>query len=83
MGSACNTNGEKKNACRLLFGKPEEKTALGRPRRIWVDNVEMGLGEIECSGMGWIGLAQGRENGGHFEHCNEPLGSTKCLKILE
>jgi hypothetical protein len=33
MGGTCSTNGEKKNACRLLVGKPEEKSPLGRPRR--------------------------------------------------
>jgi hypothetical protein len=30
--------GEKRNACRLLVGKPEGKRPLGRPRRTWVDN---------------------------------------------
>jgi hypothetical protein len=25
--------GEKRNACRLLVGKPEEKRSVGRPRR--------------------------------------------------
>jgi hypothetical protein len=28
--------GEKRNACRLLVGKPEEKRLLGRPKRRWV-----------------------------------------------
>jgi hypothetical protein len=37
--------GEKRNDYRLLVGKPEGKSALGRPRRRWVD---------------WIGLAQDR-----------------------
>jgi hypothetical protein len=30
--------GEKRNAYRLLLGKPEGKRPLGRPRRRWVDN---------------------------------------------
>jgi hypothetical protein len=30
--------GEKRNAYRLLVGKPEGKRPLGRPRRRWVDN---------------------------------------------
>jgi hypothetical protein len=44
MGTACNTNGEKRNACRLLVGKLEGKKPLGRPRRRWVNNIKM---EIE------------------------------------
>jgi hypothetical protein len=38
--------GKTKNAYRLLVGKPEEKISLGRPRRRWVDNIEMNLREI-------------------------------------
>jgi hypothetical protein len=38
--------GEKKNAYRLLVGKPEGKRPLGRPRRRWVDNIRMDLGEV-------------------------------------
>jgi hypothetical protein len=39
MGGACTPMGEKRNACRLLVGKPEGKRPLGRPRRRWVDNI--------------------------------------------
>jgi hypothetical protein len=35
--------GEKRNAYRLLVGKPEGKRPLGRPRRKWVDNIRMDL----------------------------------------
>jgi hypothetical protein len=35
MGRACSTNGETRNACRILVGKPEAKRPLGRPRREW------------------------------------------------
>jgi hypothetical protein len=38
--------GKKRNACRILAGKPEGKRPLGRPRRRWVDNIEMDLREI-------------------------------------
>jgi hypothetical protein len=34
---------EKRNAYRLLVGKPEGKRPLGRPRRRWVDNIRTGL----------------------------------------
>jgi hypothetical protein len=32
MVRACSTNGEKRNAYRILVGKPEGKRPLGRPR---------------------------------------------------
>jgi hypothetical protein len=38
--------GEKTNAYRLLGGKPEGRRPLGRPRRRWVDNIKMDLGEM-------------------------------------
>jgi hypothetical protein len=37
---------EKRNAYRLLVGKPEGKRPLGRPRCKWVDNIGMDLGEV-------------------------------------
>jgi hypothetical protein len=37
---------EKRNAYRLLVGKPEGKRPLGRPRHRWVDNNRMDLGEV-------------------------------------
>jgi hypothetical protein len=37
---------EKRNAYRLLVEKPEGKRPLGRPRRRWVDNIRMDLGEV-------------------------------------
>jgi hypothetical protein len=52
--------GEKRNAYRLLVRKPEEKRPLERPRRRWVDNIRMDLGEVGWGGVGWIGLAQDR-----------------------
>jgi hypothetical protein len=38
--------GEMRNAYRLLLGKPEGKMPLERPRRRWVDNIKMDLGEV-------------------------------------
>jgi hypothetical protein len=56
MGGACRTNGEKRNAYRLLVEKPEGRRPLGRLRRRWVDLVEVGRGDAD-----WIGLAQDRD----------------------
>jgi hypothetical protein len=41
-------------------GKPEGKRPLGRPRRGWVENSKMDLGEIGWGGVDWIGVAQDR-----------------------
>jgi hypothetical protein len=38
--------GEKRNAYRIVVGKPEGKRPLGRPRRRWVDNIIMDLRKI-------------------------------------
>jgi hypothetical protein len=32
--------GKKRNAYRILVGKPEEKRPLGGPRRRWMDNIK-------------------------------------------
>jgi hypothetical protein len=50
--------GEKRNAYRLLVGKPEGKRPLGRPRCRRVNNIRMDLGEVGWSVVNWIGLAQ-------------------------
>jgi hypothetical protein len=42
---------KKINAYRILVGEPEGRRPLGRPRRRWVDNIEMYLRDI-----GWHGL---------------------------
>jgi hypothetical protein len=52
--------GEKRNAYRLLVGKPEGKRPLGRPRRRWVDNIRMDLREVGWGDVDWIDLAQDR-----------------------
>jgi hypothetical protein len=53
--------GEKRNVYRILVGKPEGKRPLGRPRRRWVNNIKIGLREIEWCGMDWIDLPQDRD----------------------
>jgi hypothetical protein len=34
---------EERGVHRVLMGKPEGKSALGRPRRRWEDNIKMDL----------------------------------------
>ncbi|PNF27019.1 hypothetical protein B7P43_G11925, partial [Cryptotermes secundus] len=53
--------GERRNAYKTLVGKSEGRRPLGRPRRRWMDNIKMDLREIEWNGMGWIDLAEDRD----------------------
>jgi hypothetical protein len=53
--------GKKRNAYRILVGKPQRKRPLGRPRRRGVNNIKMDLREIGRDGMDWIDLAQDRD----------------------
>jgi hypothetical protein len=48
---------EKRNAYRILVGKPEGRRPLGRPRHRWVDSTENDLRGIGWNGMDWIDLA--------------------------
>jgi hypothetical protein len=52
--------GEKRNAYRLLVGKLDGNRPLGRPRRRWVDNIRMDLGEVGWGDVDWISLAKDR-----------------------
>jgi hypothetical protein len=52
--------GEKRNAYRILVGKPEGKRPLGRRRRRWEDNIRMDVRDLGWGGMDWIDLAQDR-----------------------
>jgi hypothetical protein len=61
MGRICSKNGEKRNAYRILVGKPEGKRPLGRPRRRWVNNIEVALREVGWGGMDCIDLPQDRD----------------------
>jgi hypothetical protein len=51
---------ERWNGYRLLVGRSEGKRAAGRPRRRWVNNIKMDLGDREWVGMDWIYMAQDR-----------------------
>jgi hypothetical protein len=63
MGRACSTQGDKRNAYRILVGKPEGKRSLGRSRHRWEDSIKIDLREIGWGGIGWIDLSQERTGG--------------------
>jgi hypothetical protein len=52
--------GEERKVYKILVGKPEGKSSLGRPRRMREDGIRMDLREIGLGGVKWIRLAQDR-----------------------
>jgi hypothetical protein len=52
---------EGRDVYRILVGKSEGKSPLGRPRHRWEDNINMDVQEVGCGGMDWIELAQNRD----------------------
>jgi hypothetical protein len=55
--------GEERKLYKVLIGKPEEKSPLGRPRHWWEDGIRMALREIVLGDVDWIHLAQHRVAG--------------------
>jgi hypothetical protein len=53
--------GETSGVYMVLVGKPEGKTLLGRPRRIWEDNIKMDLQKWDgaCTGFIWLRIGGG------------------------
>ena len=53
--------GEGRGVHRVLVGKPEGKSQLGRPRHRWEDNIKMDLQKVGGSCGDWMELAQDRD----------------------
>jgi hypothetical protein len=98
MGGAYSPNGEKRNAYRLLVGKPEGRRPLGRLRRRWLDNIRMdfvgvGWGDVDCIGLQSTSphptstrsmtLAHDRDRDSSCEFGTELSGSIKCWETME
>jgi hypothetical protein len=56
-GGPCSTYGEEEERVQIIGGKAKGKRPLGRPRRRWVNNIRMDLGEVGlgCCGLDWSG----------------------------
>ena len=49
---------EGRSAFKILTGKPTGKRALGRPRRIWEDNIRVDLEEIGMNAGNWVEIGR-------------------------
>jgi hypothetical protein len=68
--------GEERKVYKVLVGKPEGKSPLGRSRRRWEDVIRLDLREIGLGGVDWIRLSQDRDRvAGCCECGDEPSGS--------
>jgi hypothetical protein len=61
IDGACSTNWEKRNIYKILVGKPDGKRSLERPRRRWVNNINIDRREIRWDGVNWIDMVQDRD----------------------
>jgi hypothetical protein len=52
---------EDRKVYKVLVGKPEGKSPLGRPRHKWEDGIRMDLRETSLGGVDWIRVAQDRD----------------------
>jgi hypothetical protein len=54
--------GEKRDAYRILVGRPEGRRPLDRPRYRWEDNIKMDVQEVErgaWTGFSWLRIGTG------------------------
>jgi len=54
--------GDRRGVYRVLVGKPEARSPLGKTRRRWGDNIKMDFQEVGCVGVDWIELVQGTDS---------------------
>jgi hypothetical protein len=58
MDRDCSTTWGEEECIQDICGKPERRRPLGRPRRVWVNNIKMHLREVGWDDMDLIDLAQ-------------------------
>jgi hypothetical protein len=61
MGRTCSTYGKRKSVYRALVGKPEGRRPLGRPKRRWEDNINIGFRVVDLVSTDWIDQGQDRD----------------------
>ena len=53
--------GDRRGVYRILVGRPDGKSQLGRPKRRREYNIKMNFQEVGCGTMDWLELAQDRD----------------------
>ena len=66
--------GDRGCAYRVLVGKPEGNSQLGRPKSRWEYNIKMDIQEVGRD-VDWIGLDMG------FPRRDCEVGNPKCIKF--
>jgi hypothetical protein len=51
-----------RGAYKVLVGRPEGRTPLGRPKHRWEDDIKMDLQEVGWGGTDWIAVAEDRDS---------------------
>jgi hypothetical protein len=76
MAGAFYRHSDTKDACRVLFEKPQKGKPLVKGRRWW-DDIKGVLTEIVCEDMNWTDLkpVTGLSRNHLFKHCNESSGA--------
>ena len=75
--------GEGRGVHRVLVGKPEGKSPLGRPRHRWEVNIKMDLEEVGGGCGDWMELAEGRERWRALVSTVMNLRVQKCREFLD
>jgi hypothetical protein len=82
MGKAFTTNGQIMNTYRILVGKPEGRTSLGRPKFRWRIILKCSYRDrIWWYGLDWSSPGRGPVEGA-FEYDNEPSSSIKFWEVF-
>ena len=74
--------GGRRNAYRILVGKPETLKAFGRRRRRREDDIKITINKRDSkvwTGLMWLGYVSVT---GSCEHNNQTLNTTKCGQFL-
>jgi hypothetical protein len=75
--------GDRRDAYRILMGRPDGKRPLGRRRHRWEPNTKISLREVGWrNGLIWSGSGQ-RKVVGSWQCGNEPSSSIKCDEYLD
>jgi hypothetical protein len=84
MRWAGHTSRKRREAHKILVGKPKGKSPFGRPRRGLENNIKMQVTEIQWELADWIRLTQDKGAvTGSCEHGNKPSGSIKGREFLD